>query len=228
MTNTIVAYLISICFSVIFLKTKYAEKWIFDKVKVTCFRLCLLQILGYALLFLAVYASYKITGLRSEIYHNTPIMETIFFTFILLPLIVGLIKRKKLVLLTTFLSLGTPFLFVYINAEYLYFKRKYRFDDKEKIEAIVDVDLPNYEVIDYEECFGENVTYRRSILRIKFLSPIEKKAIDKVADWKIIEDDYYHNYGYFTLWVNKNFAHAMIIYDDYEKEHFLPPYYFYR
>lgn len=60
------------------------------------------------------------------------------------------------------------------------------------------------------------------------MSPIEKKAIDKVADWKIIEDDYYHNYGYFTLWVNKNFAHAMIIYDDYEKEHFLPPYYFYR
>ena len=225
-TKTIVIYLIVICFSVIFLKSKYAKKWIFDKIKVTYCRLCLLQILGYALSFLAIYASYKITGLRSEVYINTPILETIFFTFIILPLIVGLIKGKKLVLFTPLLSLGIHFLILYINAEYLYFKRKHRFDDKGKIEAIVDINLPIYQVIDYEERFGENVTYKICLLKIKFLSPLEKETIDKIANWEIMKDDYCHNYGDFKIWVNKDFAHAIIIYNDYAKKYFLPPYYF--
>ena len=223
-TKTIVIYLIAICFSVIFLKTIYAEKWIFDKVKVTYFRLCLLQIVGYALLFLAVYASYKMTGQKIEVYVNTPILETIFFTFILLPLIVGLVKGKKLVLLTPFLSLGIHYLVLNINTEYLYFKRKHRFDNKEKIETIVEVDLPNYEVIDYEERFGENVGYKICLLKIKFLSPLEQGTIDKVSNWEIREDEYRHNYGDFTLWVNKDFVHAIIIYNDFSKEYFLPPY----
>lgn len=224
MEKTIVVYLIAIFLSVAFVKTKFADKWIFSKVRITYWQLALLQIIGYVLLFLAVYISYILTGSRGFVCQSTSILEIIFFTFIILPLIFGLLKGKKWILPLSFLNLAIPFLILYINAEYLYCKRKHRFESKEKIEAIVDVDLPNYEIIDYEERFGENVGYKICLLKIKFLSPLEQRTIDKVSNWEIREDEYCHNYGDFTLWVNKDFVHAIIIYNDFSKEYFLLPY----
>lgn len=226
MEKTIIAYIVATCLFIVFCKTKFANKWIFSKIQITCWRLTLLQLIGYVLLFVAVYISYTKTGLRGYVYHNTPILETIFFVFVALPLIIGLLQKKTWMLFTSFLSLGIPFLVLYINDEYLYYKRKHRFDSKEKIEAVVDVELPDFEVTDYEES-GLNYSYRTSRLKIKFLTPFEVKTMHEIKNWETIENDYYYNYKEIMLWINKDFTHATITYRNFG-EYFIPPYYLNR
>lgn len=81
MEKTIVAYLVAIFITIVFVKTKFADKWIFSKIRIAYWQLALLQIIGYALLFLAVYTSYITTSMKGTVYHNTPVLEIIFFIF---------------------------------------------------------------------------------------------------------------------------------------------------
>lgn len=75
MEKTIVAYLVAIFITVVFVKTKFADKWIFSKIRIAYWQLALLQIMGYALLFLAVYISYISTGMKGMVYHNTSVLD---------------------------------------------------------------------------------------------------------------------------------------------------------
>lgn len=226
MEKTIVAYLVAIFITIVFVKTKFADKWIFSKIRIAYWQLALLQIIGYALLFLAVYTSYITTSMKGTVYHNTPVLEIIFFIFIILPLVIGLFKGKKWILLISFLSLGIPFLFLYINDECLYHKRKHLYNNKKKIENIFEVKLPDYEVIDYEEYFGLNHGYIRSHLKIKFSTPLGMGTLCKIKKKQDAKHGFYYSNKGVTLWMNQDFTHAEIIYNDYNRDHFIAPYYY--